>query len=352
MENKKQIPYLDKSYSDKRRILREYSIKDEIRDAVATIADETIVYFNSGSFCSAKVTDKTNNPKYKKRIEEIYEEIYNKMGFNDGISAWNMLKDFLIDGFIAMEIIWDDKKKSITGFNRLRPDTLVPMYQPGIGNMWIQYPEDPQLKRIFLDSQIMFISYTAQNNFSETSYVEGLIKPYNQLRILEQAALMVNIKNATMRQVFTIPIKGLSKQRAEEQIGQLISNYSENIEWDETLGTLRIDGAKQIPFSKQTWLPDGDMGTPKMEIVDNQVNFDPNQLGTIGYFLNKLKSATRIPYTGGLDDKEVKRFANFISRVRINFKEILVKPVTLQTHVEFPELIGNNDIKIDIIYNN
>ena len=31
MENRKQIPYLDKSYSDKRRILREYSLKDEIR---------------------------------------------------------------------------------------------------------------------------------------------------------------------------------------------------------------------------------------------------------------------------------------------------------------------------------
>ena len=30
--NRKSIPYLDRSYSDKRRILREYSIKDEIRD--------------------------------------------------------------------------------------------------------------------------------------------------------------------------------------------------------------------------------------------------------------------------------------------------------------------------------
>ena len=29
--NKKSIPYLDKSYADKRRILREYSIKDYIR---------------------------------------------------------------------------------------------------------------------------------------------------------------------------------------------------------------------------------------------------------------------------------------------------------------------------------
>ena len=33
--NRKSIPYLDKAYGDKRRILREYSIKDEIRDFVS-----------------------------------------------------------------------------------------------------------------------------------------------------------------------------------------------------------------------------------------------------------------------------------------------------------------------------
>src|ERR1022692_1497880 len=42
--NRKSIPYLDKSYGDKRRILREYSIKDEIRDFVGTLCDETIIY--------------------------------------------------------------------------------------------------------------------------------------------------------------------------------------------------------------------------------------------------------------------------------------------------------------------
>ena len=33
---RKSIPYLDRSYADKRRILREYSIKDEIRDFIST----------------------------------------------------------------------------------------------------------------------------------------------------------------------------------------------------------------------------------------------------------------------------------------------------------------------------
>jgi hypothetical protein len=35
--SKKSIPYLDKAYADKKRILREYSIKDEIRDFVTSV---------------------------------------------------------------------------------------------------------------------------------------------------------------------------------------------------------------------------------------------------------------------------------------------------------------------------
>ena len=52
--NKKSIPYLDRAYSDKRRILREYSIKDELRDFVSTIADECIVYNDDRDFCFIK----------------------------------------------------------------------------------------------------------------------------------------------------------------------------------------------------------------------------------------------------------------------------------------------------------
>jgi hypothetical protein len=50
-----------------------------------------------------------------------------------------MMKDFLVDGYVANEIIYDDKKKNIIGFNRLRPETLVPAYEQNIGHLWIQF---------------------------------------------------------------------------------------------------------------------------------------------------------------------------------------------------------------------
>ena len=349
--NRKSIPYLDKAYADKRRILREYSIKDEIRDFVSSITDETIVYNDEKDFCSPRALSNDYSQEIKDKYQEHFEKIYNKFGFSDNITAWAMMRDFMIDGYLAIEIIFDDKKKNIIGFNRLRPETLVPAYEPNIGHLWIQFPEDPQLRRIFLDSQIIYISYSTQNDYSETSYVEGLIKPYNQLKILEQTRIMFNIINATVYQKFTIPIKGLSRQRAEEQIGQLIHDYSEEVEWDESLGTLQINGSKHLPYNKQIWFPEGDAGTPNMELVSPQ-GHDLNDETMLSWFYKALKRASKIPMSrfesengGGnliTDAAEMTRdeikFHNFISRLRANFKEIIVKPLRLQMLIEFPEL--------------
>jgi len=363
--SRKSIPYLDKAYADKRRILREYSIKDEIRDMVSMVADECIVYNDDRDFCSPRPISNEYSQEIQDKYQEYFEKIYSKYGFSDSITAWNMMKDFLIDGFVAVEIIYDDKKKNIIGFNRIRPETIGPAYEPNVGHLWIQFPEDPQLRRIFLDSQIVFVSYSTQNDYSETSYVEGLIKPYNQLKILEQTRIMFNVINATIYQEFKVPIKGLSRQRAEEQIGQLIHDYSEEVEWDDTLGTLTLNGSKHLPYNKQIWFPEGDAGSPSMELKSPQ-GHDLNEESMLKWFHQALKRASKIPIqrfeteggggtfiadTAGLTNDEVK-FHNFISRLRANFKELIVKPLKLQMLIEFPELKEDEMImnQMDIVF--
>lgn len=363
--NRKSVPYLDRSYPDKRRILREYSIKDEIRDFVSQVADECVVYNDDRDFCSPRPLSTDYNKEIHDKYQEYFESIYNKYGFSDSITAFNLMKDFLVDGYVAIELVYDDKKKNIVAFNRLRPETIVPAYEPNVGHLWIQYPEDPQLRRIFLDSQIVFISYSTQNDYSETSYVEGLIRPYNQLKILEQTKIMFNIINATLYQEFKIPIKGLSRQRAEEQIGQLIHDYSEEVEWDDTLGTLTINGSKHLPFNKQIWFPEGDAGSPSMELKSPQ-GHDLNEDGMLKWFHQALKRASKIPLnrfegeSGGgnliteaseMTRDEIK-FHNFIGRLRSNFKELIVKPLKMQMLIEFPELIEDDRFlnQMDIVF--
>jgi hypothetical protein len=170
--------------------------------------------------------------------------------------------------------------------------------------------------------------------------------------------------NATIYQKFTIPIKGMSRQKAEEQIGQLIQDYSEEIEFDDTLGTISMNGSKHIPYNKQVWFPDGDSGTPNMELV-GPTGHDLNEESMLKWFHQALKRASKIPVTrfeaesgggsfiadqAGMTNDEVK-FHNFIGRIRANFKEIIVKPIKLQLLVEFPELKDDevlmNEVDVD-----
>jgi hypothetical protein len=177
---------------------------------------------------------------------------------------------------------------------------------------------------------------------------------------------MFNIINATVYQKFTIPIKGLSRQRAEEQIGQLINDYSEEVEWDDSLGTLSINGAKHLPYNKQIWFPEGDAGTPAMELVSPE-GHNLNESDMLTWFYNALKRASKIPFqrfdkeNGGgnlINDsadmtRDEIKFYNFINRLRANFKELIVKPLKLQMLIEFPELKEDEIVmnQIDISFN-
>ena len=363
--NEKSIPYLDKSYIDKRRILREYSIKDTIRDFVSIVADECIEY-DENNFCTPKPLSNNYSDDIRNKYQEYFEKIYNSYKFSNNIAAYTMTKDFLIDGYLAEEIIWDDKKQNIIGFNRLKPETIIPAFEPSVGNLWIQYPEDPQLRRIFLDSQIIFISYTSQNDFNETSYVEGLIKPYNQLKLIEQTKIMFNIVNCSPYMKFVIPTKGLSNQRAQQEIGQMMSSYAELIEWDDTLGTVTINGSKHLPYNKQLWLPDGDNGTPNVELVSPTMT-DLNEDTILKHFDGNLKRTSRIPYSrfnlesgGGniytIETSEIsneeQKFAKFVNRQRANIKELITKPLKLQMCIEFPELKDDKIFlnQVDVVF--
>lgn len=354
--DRKSLAYLDRAYADKRKILRQYSVKDEIKDFITQISDETIIYNDDNFFARMKDLPDEFENTIKQRYQENYNKIYRNFGFNDGITAWNYFKNFLIDGYVAFEVVYDNKQKNIIDLMPIDPMTLVVATDPGTGTIvWIQYPDNPQIRRVLLDAQIIYISYSNNNEFSETSYVENLIRPYNQLKLLEQTRLLYNINQAAIYKKFIIPVNGLTRQQAEQQIYELMSEYHEDVQWDETMGTVTINGSTNIPHSKDFWFPQSEGGSPTMEIVAAQ-GTDLNEDSMLKWFSNILKRASKLPFSrfeeesgGGTiynDSAEITRdeikFTNFIKRLRTIFKEILMKPLKIQMILDFPELKDDN----------
>lgn len=353
--DKKSIAFLDGTYLEKRQILQQYAMKDEIRDYLTQIADEAIVYDEKNFFCKPCDLPQEFDEIIRKKLHENFYKIYNKLGFSDGVTAWNYFKKLLINGYIAFEIVYDKQQKNIIDLVELDPITLVVASDPETGTIvWIQYPNDPKLRRIILDAKIVYISYSNNQEFSETSYVEPLIRPYNQMKLLEQTKIIYNINQAAIYKKFIIPIGGMPKKQAEQQIQELMATYHEEIQFDEGTGMVYINGNPQPPHSKDIWLPNGAEGTPEVDLVSPSGN-DLNEDQILNWFMNILRRTSKIPFarfekeSGGgnlyQDASEMTRdeikFHTFIKRLRTIYKEIILKPLKLQMMRDFPELMDD-----------
>jgi hypothetical protein len=363
----KSISYLDRSYAEKLRILREYSRKDEIRDFITIVADESIIYDENEDFIKPITLPNEFGNSIKDAYYSNFKKIFNRFGFNDGILAWNYFRTLLIDGYLAFEIVYDDKQRDVIGFQQIDPSTLLPGIDPTNGDrIWIQYPEAPEFRRILLDSCIIYISYSSASEYSETSYVENLIRPYNQLKLLEQTRIMFNITNAMMHKKFIIPVGGMSRQMQEQQIAKLVADYKDEITWDDREGKVSINGSPHIPYSKEYWFPESESGTPQVELI-NQEGHNLNENDILTWFYNALKRASKIPFTrfdktngGGSifgDVSEMSRddltFFYFVQRIRTIFKEIIIKPWKIKMILDYPDLREDENFlnQIDVVFN-
>lgn len=357
--SKQYIAYFDRDYKSKKIYLGQFAQNPEIEYILDTLCDECIVYDQMNFFANLNNIDIIGiGEKKEKQLHDSYYKLYNLFGFNEGIAAWHYFRKFLIEGILAFEIIFDDKGKKIIGFKELDPSSLLPSTekQPdgSFIEVWIQYPDNPQLARKLYDSQIIYISYAKGNSTSRVSYVERLIRSFNLLRIMEHTRIIWNVMNSCYRLTMTAPIGTKSPQKAKQKLGELMSIYKEDIQLNYDSGELSVNGRPNLQFFKNYLMPSTPQGTPDIQPLagagDGSAFTDTKALA---FFADKLKLDSKIPYTRfdrddkgtsgtfsgnaeGLDQEEI-RFFKFVTRLRSNFQDILIKPLWVQFSLDNPE---------------
>jgi hypothetical protein len=363
---RKYIAYFDKDYIEKRNFLRKFSLNGEIEFILDTITDESITYDDRNYFANPSFVNLDIKEKVKDKIADHYNRIYNVFGFQNSILGWQYFKQFLIDGFLAFEIIYDNKGKEIIGFKELDASSLQPAVEK-IGEneyqqFWIQYPKNPQMTRKLTNEQIVYISYAKGNSVSRVSYIERLVRSYNILRIMENSRIIWNVMNASYRLKFIIPTGSQSPQKAMQTLGQLMSNYKEDITINDASGELTVNGRPKVQFYKNYLFPEQNGQSPQIESL-NPSGPDFNVMDNVLYFYNKLKMDSKIPYARfasraagpvnyqtGIDqlERDEIRFEKFLRRLRSIFQEILVKPLYIQMCLDFPELSRDRSFKTNL----
>ena len=359
---RKNVPFFDQNYVGKRDELRRFSTYDEIEDILDILCDEAIVYDNKNFIASPELIGMDVNEDVNAYMQKAYRQIYQYFGFASDQSVWYYFRKWLIDGFLAFEIIYSPDQTEIIGFKEIDPVTLVPGLNTSDGKkMWTQFKGDPQKERNLYDAQVVYISYSSITTASRVSYLERLVRSFNLLRIMEHTRVIWAVTNSSYRMKFVIPVGGKSKTRAKQSLAQLMGNYKEVVDFDWESASLHTNGKPMLQFNKEYWLPSKDGESPEIETLSSE-GPELDDTEALKYFADKLKQVSKIPYSrfmyeDGGDDftmaadgmiRDEIKFAKFIKRLRSSFQEVLVKPLWLQMCLKFPEFAEDPIFKTQI----
>ena len=361
VSHKKFIAFFDKDYKSRRDYLRRFAMNPEIEFCVDTVADEAIVYDDTNFFAEVDTTllkgiiDPDNAKDIMDEISTSFRKIYAHFHFNEGHDGWAYFRQLLIDGFLSFEIIFDPEGKNIIGFKELDATSLRPgVEKSGDGiyrKIWVQYEDIPAMKRVLLDSQVIYISYAKGNFTGRVSYAERMIRSFNLLRIMENSRVIWNIMNSSFRLKMVVPIGTKSPQKAKESLAEMMAIYKEDVSLNYDSGELAVNGKPAMQFYKNYLFPSKNGESPEIETIGGD-GYDLSDTDALGYFQDKLKEDSKIPFgrfdrtqdgggfsisSDGMARDEI-RFNKFIVRLRSIFQEILVKPLFIQIGLNHPEL--------------
>ena len=376
------IAFYDREYATRREFLRKFATNCEIENVIEVIADETIIYDDANYFAypNTKILKAVLKEEKAKEIiddlNEAFKKVYYAFGFNNGHDAWHYLKKFLVDGFLAYEIIYDEDEDhnatTVIGFKELDPISLEPEMKRDIaGNeirVWTQYRGDTKRQRELLDANIIYISWARSNFISRLSYVERLVRSFNMMRTMENSRIIWNVINSQYRMKLIVPIGTQSEAKAKTRLAELRAMYKEDITIADQSGEITINGTPNFSFAKTYIIPSKEGTQTEISSVKPE-GYDLSGTDSLKYFWIRFMSETKVPqnrismgatssgsdggggntggnWSDGNDGiaREEMRFSYFINRIRSMFQEILLKPVWIQFVLKHPEF--KNDLAL------
>jgi uncharacterized membrane protein YgcG len=372
------IAFFDKEYPTRRDFLRKFAMNGEIENILEIIADESIIYDENNYFAypnTQNLKSVLKQEKAKELVDDLnkaFRKVYYASKFNQSHDAWHYFKKFLIDGFLAFEIIFDGEEendaKNIIALKEVDPISLEPEVRIGEDGheyrVWIQYRGDSRKQRELLDANLIYMSWARGNFISRLSYVERLVRSFNMMRTLENSRIIWNVWNAQMRIKILVPIGTQSDAKARTRLSELRGMYKEELNIDDHSGEVTYNGSTQFNFAKTFIIPTRDGTQTEIDGIKTE-GYDLSDTKSLSYFWQRFIIETKVPSSrfGGDSTqgpqaqwgsgsegiaREELRFSNFITRIRSIFQEILLKPLWIQFLLMHPEFKEDETLKASV----
>jgi hypothetical protein len=382
----KSIAFFNLDYQTKRQKLRDLASNAEIDFVIDNIANDVIVYDQNNMFCHpadirkalrtrsairSMKDEKIDEEQLMNEYMDTFDDIYSAWGFDNGITAWQMFYQYLIDGSLAYEIIYDNpaKPKRIISFKELDPATLYPIgKQDSSGGVYIEWVQRVGNDyRTLGDNQIIYIQYSSNAKSQRISFVEGMVRPFNVLRLTEYSKIMWHMMYGAVRLNTQIPIGTKMVDRAKEEMREYMNLFKEDIHFNQDTGEMLVDGQPKLHYFKNYVTPVNKSGESiKIEPMTFEgPDLQDSQL--LNYFFKQLKLCSKLPFSrwdyneGGGSylmspdsvTREENAYTRFIDRLRTHFCEVMTKPIYIQMCLNNDLLKKNTRLRnmIGIKYN-
>ena len=352
--------YLDmegtaKNEQDLIRRYREIALHPECDMAVEDIINEAIVANELKDAVKLNLENLPFGNDVRRKIEDEFKEVLRLMNFNT--KGHDIFRRWYVDGRLFYHKVID-RESTHKGITELR--YIDPRKIKKIREIRKQRPDGPtpyglsvvdQMQEYFIFNEKGITNTTSggikiavdaiafcpsglvdQNKNMVLSYLHKAIKPVNQLRMIEDAAVIYRIARAPERRIFKIDVGNLPKQKAEQYLRDVMAKYRNKLVYDAKTGEIR-DDRNYMSMLEDFWLPsrEGGRGTDISTLPGGQ---NLGEIADIEYFRAKLYRSLNVPasrleanqgFNMGRSTEITRdelKFTKFVQRLRKKFTEL------------------------------
>lgn len=176
------------------------------------------------------------------------------------------------------------------------------------------------------------------------SHLHKALKPYNQLKMLEDALVIYRISRAPERRIFYVDVGNLPRVKAEQYLHDIMVKFKNKVVYDSTTGDIS-DDRHQRTMLEDYWLPrrEGGKGTEISTLPGGQ---NLGEIEDVLYFRKKLYRAMNVPPSrmeqdGGFNigrsaeiTRDEVKFGKFITRLRLRFSHLFLNLLEKQLRLK------------------
>ena len=348
---------------------RDMSFSQEVDGAVEDIINDAVIHEEGMPAVTLDLESLDYTDSIKDKIHSEFTTILDLLDFN--LTGADLFKKWYIDARLYHHIVIDNKRpkdgiKELIPIDPLNIEKIREVKKSKGGANQIEVVEDIQEYYLYTPDNFgggrFFQGQSAQNAVQvapdSISYVHsGLIdnvkqivvgylfkaiKPWNQLRMIEDALVIYRLARAPERRIFYIDVGNLPKLKAEQYLQQVMNRYRQKMIYNAATGEVQ-DQRKHLSMLEDFWLPrrEGGRGTEITTLPGGQ---NLGETDDIEYFRKKLYKSLNVPISRieGADStsfnlgraseitRDEVKFGKFISRLRHRFSHLFTGLLRVQ----------------------